>query len=442
MERHASASADVTGLVERDRVHGRIYTDPAIFDAEMDRIFHKGWVFVGHESEVPNPGDFRTRDIGRQPVIMVRGDDGLVRVLMNRCTHRGAAVCSHEQGNAKTFVCPYHGWSFHNTGELGGVPSPLHYGADFDRSKFALREAPCVDSYRGIVFASLSADVPTLDEHLGPHVKAQIDIACDLSPTGEFEIRSGVHKYGYDGNWKLQLENSVDGYHLGFLHRGYFQLVKARTGRDMGLMANSSSPARSRSFGNGHVSWDFEPANRAYGQLMGTRDEMQDWQRSYVDAMVAAHGAERTEFLLGTGLAHVLIFPNLVIIGAHLRMLRPLAVDRTEVFLFPAMLKDVPEQVNRQRLVMHEAFYGPAGGGATDDLEVFERTNIGLRATVDPWLDLSRGLGREKVEPDGTVTGHISDELCSRSVLQHWYRRMTAAAQDVAFISEATRSVA
>ncbi len=117
----ARSPINYDNLVFDDRVHGSIYTDPAIFDDEMDQIFHRGWVYIGHESEIPKPGDFRTRRIGRQPVIFIRDDEAHVRVLMNRCTHRAAVVCPHEHGNAKGFVCAYHGWTFRNNGALIAV---------------------------------------------------------------------------------------------------------------------------------------------------------------------------------------------------------------------------------------------------------------------------------------------------------------------------------
>lgn len=107
----ARTGIDYDALVKDDRIHGRVYTDQAIFEEEVDKIFSRGWVYVGHASELPNPGDFRLRLIGRQSVIMVRDDDGQVRLLMNRCTHRANAVCQVERGNAQRFRCAYHGWT-------------------------------------------------------------------------------------------------------------------------------------------------------------------------------------------------------------------------------------------------------------------------------------------------------------------------------------------
>src|SRR5262249_20778684 len=141
---------DYKTLVQDDRIHATLYTDPRIFDDEMERIFRRGWVFVGHDSEIASPGDFVTRRVGTEPVIMVRGKDGGVAVLVNRCMHRGTMVCPADRGSARTFTCPYHGWTYDISGELLGVPYPGGY-ATFDKSAHGLTRAPRVSSYRGFV---------------------------------------------------------------------------------------------------------------------------------------------------------------------------------------------------------------------------------------------------------------------------------------------------
>ena len=423
----AGAPIRYADLVLDDRVHDSVYTDPQIFEEEIDRIFHHGWVFVGHEGEVPEPGDYRSRELGRQPVIFARGDDGVVRVLMNRCTHRGAMVCPYERGNSRFFTCAYHGWTFRNSGGLVGVPHPEQYGDSFDRDALGLRPVPRCDSYRGFVFASLSVDVVPLVEHLGPRVLAEMDIAGDLSPSGRLEVTAGVHKFGYGGNWKLQLENSVDGYHITHLHRSYFRIQEERSGRDAMRFATAASPALVHSLGNGHVSWDLSPAGFGGAAIERLRNTP-GWPRDYYDLLVSAHGQARADEVLSHGAGHVAIFPNLVIIASQLRMIRPVAVDRTEVFIYPTLLSDVPPEMNEERLRRHESFYGPAGGGATDDLEVFERVTAGLRAKVDPWIRIDRGLGREVVADDGTVSAQITSELSNRAILGHWRRVMSGEA--------------
>jgi len=208
---------DYKTLIQDDKIHASLYTDPRIFADEMERIFHRGWVFVGHESEVARPGDFVTRHLGAEPVIMVRGTGGEVSVLVNRCMHRGTQVCAADRGSARTFTCPYHGWTYDLGGALLGVPYPGGYDG-FDKSAHGLARAPRVGAYRGFIFASLAADGITLPDHLGPATRL-IDRSCDLAPAGEVELTAGWVKHRCLANWKMLPENDSDGYHLGFVPR-------------------------------------------------------------------------------------------------------------------------------------------------------------------------------------------------------------------------------
>src|SRR5258705_9293646 len=115
---------EIAKLIEPGRVHRRVYADPDIFELEMERIFGRAWLFVGHTSQVPNPGDYITTELGRQPVIMCRHRDNGVHVLLNRCTHRGAKVVNERKGHATRLVCCYHGWNYDTDGKLPGLPVP------------------------------------------------------------------------------------------------------------------------------------------------------------------------------------------------------------------------------------------------------------------------------------------------------------------------------
>jgi phenylpropionate dioxygenase-like ring-hydroxylating dioxygenase large terminal subunit len=223
--------------------------------------------------------------------------------------------------------------------------------------------------YRGFVFGSLSPVGVTLDEHLGRAVKDQLDLFVDLSPVGELDVTAGVHKYGYRANWKFQIENSMDGYHPNFVHQTFFANIQRRTGMKMTDLFNSASSSVTRDLGNGHVMLDYRSYNRENNRRMQTLLPTRPGGQAYLAAMIERHGKERAEEILTAGGTHLLVFPNLVFIGVHIRVIRPVKIDETQVFLYPALLKDVPMEVNVARLRGHESFYGPAGGGATDDLE-------------------------------------------------------------------------
>src|SRR5262245_29280194 len=182
---------DADALVREDRLHGRIYTEPAIFALEIERIFERTWVYLAHESEIAQGGDYKATYVGLQPVIVARDlDDGAVRVLFNRCRHRAAIVCQQMYGNASGFRCAYHGWTYNSRGDLVGVPFRQGYGPDFDPQELGLVPVPRVASYRDFLFASLSPEGPSLEEHLG-HARPYLDRVADQRPGG-IAVRSGV----------------------------------------------------------------------------------------------------------------------------------------------------------------------------------------------------------------------------------------------------------
>src|SRR5262249_9548403 len=155
---------EIAGLVEPDRVHRRVYTDPDVFALEQERIFARLWIYVGHESRIAQPGDFVRSRIGTREILVVRQADGTIAALHNRCAHRGAQVCVATRGHARTFTCPYHGWAYRLDGSLIGVPAPEGYGDGFAsrRADWHLPRVPRVESYRGFIFASLAERGPAL----------------------------------------------------------------------------------------------------------------------------------------------------------------------------------------------------------------------------------------------------------------------------------------
>ncbi len=219
MTQHA-LNGDFSRFFRPGRVHRQLYTDPAIFELEMERIFGAAWIFVGHESQVKNPGDYFATMIGRKPVVMTRDADGTVRVIHNQCAHRGSLVVATEKGNAPEFTCCYHGWTYHLDGRLKAVPLNHGYPRDFDLSnpKMAMQQVARVANYRGFIFASLAPEGQSLEEWLG-HMTTSIDDMVDRAPDGEIEIAGGVFKHAYDGNWKVYFENLCDAAHPLFTHR-------------------------------------------------------------------------------------------------------------------------------------------------------------------------------------------------------------------------------
>ena len=255
-----AGAIDYKTLVQDDRIHATLYTDPRIFDDEMERIFRRG---LGLRRATTARSRARAtsspRRVGTEPVIMVRGKDGGVSVLVNRCMHRGTMVCAADRGSARTFTCPYHGWTYDISGELLGVPYPGGYAA-FDKSAHGLTRAPRLSSYRGFVFASLSPTGVSLAEHLGPATRL-IDRSCDLSPAGEIELTAGWVKHRCAANWKALPENDSDGYHLGFVHRALFSTVRSQYQRVVGDERRSRRSCATGA--TGHIEIDWSPGYQA-----------------------------------------------------------------------------------------------------------------------------------------------------------------------------------
>ncbi|HXG36596.1 MAG TPA: aromatic ring-hydroxylating dioxygenase subunit alpha, partial [Dehalococcoidia bacterium] len=354
-------------------------------------------------------------------------EEGQVLVLMNRCRHRANAVCQSE-GNSHYFRCSYHGWTYNNKGELVGVPYPSRYGDWFRKEEWGLIRAPRIGSYRGFIFASLSPNGISLDEHLGQPAKEQIDLFCDLSPKGEIDASAGCQKMGYSANWKFQAENTIDGYHPGIVHQSFFEMVQKRTGARIDVFTDTSL-GQTRDLGNGHSMLDSRAYNKATGGAGRAlrAAQGQSWAQAYLEEMTKRYGKERTQELLTAAGTHTFIWPNLFLLDIQIRVLRPIAAQRTEVHVYPVLLKSVPKQLNAIRLRQHEAFYGPSAFGQPDDIEIFERNRIGLTSQVDPWILLGRGQQLETVDSDGTVVGQVTDEIPQRCLWRHWLKVMSEA---------------
>ena len=429
-----SAGSWASQYFRGDRVHSDIYTSPEIFEREMQKIFHATWLYVAHESEIPKPGDFVARSIGRQPVIVVRGDDGICRILMNRCRHRGALICEVQSGNQSHFRCFYHGWTYDNAGALVHIPKDDAYPAGFDREAHSLTPVPRVDNYRGFIFGSVNPNVGTLREHLGL-AAAKFDYMIDASPTGELLLDAGVHKTSFRGNWKFV---GMDGYHPPVVHESVFAIFRRRAARenpdvDAAIAQaprktmNESGLAVARDLGGGHVMLDVIPHRLSEQDINVAAARREPGGEEYVAAMFAAYGPQRgAELIAVHGDPHLGVFPNLQLITQHVRVVVPVAADRTDVYLYPVHFGGVSPEMNEKRLRKHEEFSGAAGMGQPDDTEMFERNTDGLQAVVDPWMDLSRGRHRERVDADGSIIGHISDEVTQRGQLREWARLMNA----------------
>lgn len=414
-------------LYRDGQIHSAVYTSGDVFEAEMEKIFGRTWLYIGHESEVPDAGSFQRRQMGRQPVILVRGASGKVNVFMNRCRHRGSVIAETDCGKTSFFKCWWHGWIYDSDGKLVEVARDDAYPAGFRERLGGLSSPPRVDTYRGFVFASLAEEGESLTDYLGVAAR-MIDYLVDASPTNRIQVGPTVSRTRYKGNWKFI---GMDGYHPEIVHASVFALFKKKANSGLGAthrgnVLSDKSASRTRAMGHGHVMLDYRRQRQDnlehYLEFLRTVDGGPE----YIDLIRGAYERERADEVLAVaGDAHVGIYPNMQVIANHVRIVNPVAVDETQILMFPVTLGDVPDGINKARLRQHESFYGAtAPGGSPDDGEVFERAQRGLQATVDPWLDVSRGMNREQIDVDGTIVGQTSDEVPQREQMKEWVRLM------------------
>jgi phenylpropionate dioxygenase-like ring-hydroxylating dioxygenase large terminal subunit len=433
---------DPVQLVQRTRVHRRVYCDPAIFELEMERIFARAWVYVGHESRIPQADDFVRSRIGIREILLVRQQDGGVRALLNRCAHRGAQVCRRRAGRAKFFRCPYHGWSYRPDGSLLAVPHEAGYGPGFDKSDpvFALAPVPRVESYRGFVFASLAAEGPSLTEYLGPMTRP-LDNMIDRAPEGALEMAGGSFRQIFRGNWKLHMENANDLVHPVTVHASSVRAARDVTGTSRIDASEPQEIQMVKSNGLPISDWDAAgvhgyPQGHCWmggfykqGSIAATRTDPEF--EKYRAALVARLGRERTEEVLGMDRYNNLIYPNLSVNSRfqQIRVIQPLAVDRTLVESACFRLKGAPPELFRMAVEFLTAVNSPASLISSDDLEIFQRCQAGLATEGMDWIDLSRGSAAESVDEDGGRVAAGTSELPIRTQMQAWLAYMREGAQ-------------
>jgi phenylpropionate dioxygenase-like ring-hydroxylating dioxygenase large terminal subunit len=425
----------ISDLVESDRVHRSVYTDQGLFDREIERIWEKIWVYCGHESQIRAPGDYVTVQIGRQPMIMVRGANARINVLYNRCPHRGVQLCGARTGNTgSTFVCSYHAWTFHLDGQIKGIPLSKGYAGTRmgqDNPDCSMKAAARVDSYRGFVFASLSADGPSLLEFLGS-AKIAFDDMCDRSPEGEVEVVPFCHRVIQQSNWKFFMENQLDALHPSVTHQST-GVAASRVERSM--RANGMTPPLYyhylSTFASSFDQWDsVQTINfpRGHGILkgyMGLRPEDPD-TLEYVAAMYKAYGRERAEEYLGRSIHHVLVYPYLSVQSPlqQMRVLRPLAPNRTLSEIWHFRLKGVSPAIYRRALWYFNLVNSPSTMINADDLENWTKGQWGLESTGGEWVSFHRNYGGDTVEDGITYSNNGTSEAVMRSQFAAWSEYM------------------
>lgn len=380
--------------VKRGEVRQRLFNDESVFQLEKQNIFQDVWIPLGHESEIPAPGDYVVRRICEDELILVRDEDGEVHAFLNSCSHQGREVCRTERGNTSNFRCPYHGWTFSNSGELIGVPyRELNY-ADQDLSDCGLTRARC-DSYNGLVFACLNPEGEPLIEYLGAF-KFYLDLF--LGRSGEGMQVYGPQRRVVNANWKLGVMNTMsDHHHSVTTHRCHRELNVTS-----GKRGETDDPRYFVNAGAGGI--------MATGDgLLATHPLRETFKETLTDeqwSVVVADGVpgERHINAAGSLLPCVNVNNSSGVIDGgegvpftYIRQYMPMSATRTEIFTWVAVEKEASERFKERARRAYELRFGTAGITEQDD--------------VDNWISVTRAAG-------GTATGnrtlkydmHLDDE--------------------------------
>jgi len=385
----------------RFEVNRAALIDPQIFAREREKVFDRCWLYVGHESEVREPGDFRARIVCGRPILFCRGSEGELRVFLNTCRHRGAVVCREAEGNARRHTCFYHGWTYDRDGRLYAIPGQDAYPPSFDRSEYGLQPPPRVDSYRGFVFLNFDKNAVPLREYLGRAVE-YIDLVLDQSPTGRMEVIHGTQEYDIKANWKLLVENSFDDYHLITTHATWLDYLK-----NSGVQVKKPekghvlpSHGLGKDLGNGHgttdnVNFRGRPV-AAWIPIYGdaAKPELDRIRAEILNRL----GEERARRVCDTN-RNLLIFPNLVLLdgsSVSIRSFQPVAPDRMRVRAWALGPVEETPLARQVRLDSFLTFYGPGGFATPDDIEALESVQLGVGSYKEvQWSPITRGIAKE-----------------------------------------------
>jgi benzoate/toluate 1,2-dioxygenase alpha subunit len=425
----------VRALVREAEVHRDVYIDQEVFDLEMEHLFPNSWVYVGHDSQIPNPGDYYTTTIGTQPVIMIRQHDGGVKVLFNRCAHKGVKLLQQACGNAGRFIrCPYHAWAYKLDGKIASIPLKKGYdGTGLENSSAAegVANVKHVHNYRGWVFAKINDGGASFEEYFGQSLSS-IDNMTDRAPAGRLEVAGGVLRYMHKCNWKMLVENQTDACHPMVAHES-----SAGTTAEMWkeMPEGTPKPMAVQIYVPFYSPYEFFEEmglrvwENGHGHTGVSKSIHSDYSAipGYFEQLSAVHGEQRAKAILDEARHNTVYWPHIMIKGPIqlLRVFKPISANRTLVESFTFRLVGAPDVLLERTAMYNRLINAPTSVVGHDDLEMYERQQEGLGAAGNDWVNLQRLYepgeeGRRNVVVNGTSESQM------RNQFRAWSKYMTA----------------
>ena len=394
---HGTGYVQVDRARQRFRVDRRCYSDAGVLKRETELVFRRCWLYVGHGSEIPQPGDFVTRSIGGYDLIFSRDRSGNAQGYFNSCTHRGSTLCREPSGSAKVFTCPYHGWVFDaQSGALRDQATKTGYPPNFnDDHAYDLRRVPRLEAYREFYFVNYDPQAVSLVAYLADAAD-YLDLVADQSAAG-VEVVAGGQQLFTAGNWKLFMENAYDAYHGVTLHRSYFEFLDTRVA---GQNMVATQTGQGFGLGNGHGAFEIQlKAGRPVAQWIPPfGDEAKPKIEALRRELVQRLGETRAE-RVAERQRNLIIFPNLVVndnVGLSVRTVYPQGPDKMMVYVWAMGTRHEDPLLRKIRLDNYLTFVGPGGFATPDDFEAFALCQRGNDLTPNAWSDISKGMSPDE----------------------------------------------
>ena len=437
MGKYRDDPAALKRLVQPDRVHRDVYTDPEVFQLEMERLWARAWIYLGHDSQIHREGDYLALEVAGKPLIVLRHPDGSVRVLINRCAHKGSKLVGDPAGNAgKTLRCPYHAWTYRLDGSVLHIPLKEGYeGSQLGETAASqgLTVVRNVERYRGFIFARLAAEGLGFRDYFGDSLSS-IDNLADRAPEGELEIAGGCLRYLHNCNWKMFVENLNDTMHPMIAHASSAGTAKKLWENQPAEAVKPMAIEQIAPFASDYKFFDdmgvrVYPHGHSFSGVNFSIHSSYSALGEYEARMKKAYGDERARQILGTVRHNTVYYPSRTIKGPiqSIRVVRPLAADRTLIESWTFRLKGAPDILLERTVTYNRLINSPMSVVGHDDLHCYRSIQEGLAGDGNEWVSLHRNFDpaeADTLEARRELTCNGTSDISMRNQFRAWQELM------------------